>query len=152
MDTVDIHWDENVIQFNNVKGSKNPKLDGKGFYAILGAVFEPKTEKWGSIKLLYTGQAFDQDLRKRILQEHPAYKCVFNYEKRHSGVGIVVMLGAIRKSTFERYTQQIFNDIECCLIFCNQPLCNTSCKESYSGRDLKVINIGHPYPLKKECS
>lgn len=152
MDTVHIDWDETVIRFKNVKDSKRPKLDKKGFYAILGAVFNTKTKKWGTLKLLYIGQAFDQNLRERVPQEHPAYECVFNYQKKHSSVDIVVMLGTIKKSTVQKSTQQLFNDIECCLILCNQPLCNTSCKDSYSGRDLKVINAGHPFPLKKECS
>lgn len=152
MDTVHIDWDEIVIRFNNVGDSKRPKLDEKGFYAVLGAVYNPKTDKWGNIKLLYIGQAFDQTLRERIPQEHPAYACVFDYQRRHSGVCIVVMLGTVEKSTVAKLTQQLLNDIECCLIFCNQPLCNTSCEESYSGRDLKVINTGHSYPLKKECS
>lgn len=152
METVQIDWDEIVIRFNDVEDSKRPKLDEKGFYAVLGAVYNPKTKKWGNIKLLYIGQVFDQTLRERIPQEHPAYKCVLNYQKKHSGVGVVVMLGTVKKSTVKKSTQQLFNDIECCLIFCNQPLCNTSCKESYSGRDLKVFNTGDPYPLKKECS
>jgi len=152
MDTVHIDWDELVIRFNLVKDSKHSKLDMKGFYAVLGAVYDPKKKKWGNIKLLYIGQASDQTLRERIPQEHPAYECVFNYQKKHSEIGIVVMLGTIKKSTFKRHTQHVFNNIKCCLVLCNQPLCNTSCKEFYSGRDLKVINTGYPYPLNKECS
>lgn len=152
LDTIHINWDETVIQFHNIKDSKNPKLDEKGFYAILGATYDSETEKWGNIELLYIGQAFEQTLRERIPQEHPAYECVFDYQKKHSGVGIVVMLGTIEKSTVEKSTQQLFNDIECCLVFSNKPLCNTSCKESYSGRELKIINTEHPYPLEKEHS
>jgi len=151
MDTVHINWEESVIRFSNIKDSNNSKLDGKGFYAILGAIYNAEKNNWGNIKLLYIGQAFGQTLRERIQQEHPAYECVFDYQKKYSNVGIVVMLGVIEKSTVEKLTQQLFDDIECCLVFRNQPLCNTSCKESYSGRDLKVINTGHPYPLKEEC-
>lgn len=152
MDTIHINWDKSVTQFNDIKDSKKSKFDGKGFYAILGGIYEPKTNEWTSLKLLYIGQAFDQTLRERIPQEHTAYKCVFDYKKQHSNVGIVVMLGSIEKSTVERVTQELFNDIECCLVFSNKPLCNETCQDCYSGRDLKIVNTGHPYPLKDESN
>jgi len=156
LDTIHIDWGKGVIRFSDVENFKSSRLDGKGFYALLGAVYNPKTEEWGAIKLLYIGQAFEQTLRTRIRQEHPAYECVFDYKKKHSSskVDIVVMLGVVQSSTVKKLTQQLFNDIECCLVHKNKPLCNTSCKELYSGRDLKIINVGSFYPLTKEheCS
>lgn len=152
MDTVHINWYEVVTRINWIKDSKRTELDKKGFYAILGATHNAKSNKWENIKLLYIGQAFDQTLRERIPQEHEAYKCVFKYQKDHSGVGIVVMVGIIKNPSVQKLTQQLFDDTECCLVFHNKPLCNTTCKESYSGRDIKVINIGHPYPLEKEST
>jgi hypothetical protein len=48
VDTVHIDWDELVIRFNSVKDSKHSKLDMKGFYAVLGAVYDPKKRKNGT--------------------------------------------------------------------------------------------------------
>ena len=101
---------------------------------MIGGIYNPNSEKWGNLELLYIGQAFDQTLRKRIPQDHPAYECVLQYQKEHSNVDIIVLIGLIENSTVERLTQQLFDDVECCLIFCNQPLCNITCKESCSGR------------------
>jgi len=151
-DTVYIDWIQGVVPFHQVKDLKHKTydLDRKGLYAILAGTRSQKA--WVDLRLLYIGQAFDQILRERIPQKHPAYECVFKYQKRHSGVHILVMIGFIEKSTVERATQQLYDDIECCLILCNQPWCNTTCKESYSGRDLQVINVGHYKPLKERCS
>lgn len=152
MDTVNIKWDDGVTQFDQIKDSKRTNLDKSGFYAILGATSDVGSKSWKGLKLLYIGQAFDQTLRERIPQEHDAYKCVYDYRKNHSGTDLVVMIGLIEESTLEKQTRQIFNDIECCLIFCNKPTCNTTCQESYSGRDLQVINAGDYTPLKEKCS
>ena len=154
MDTVHINWVQGVVPFHQIKDfrHKTYDLDKNGFYAILGAKYNSNTKKWENPMLLYIGQAFDQTLRERIPQEHPAYKCVFEYRKRHSDIDILVMIGFIEKSSVERSTQQLFDDIECCLIFCNQPLCNALCKESYLGRDLQVFNMGYYKPLKETCT
>ena len=152
MDTVYIKWVEGVMPFNKIKDFIRKELDKKGFYALLGGTRAQNSTGWINLKLLYVGQAFDQTLRERIPQEHPAYECVFKYQKEHSGIAIVVMIGTIEKSPVAKLTQQLFNDIECCLIFCNQPLCNTTCKESYSGRDLQVINTEDYKPLKEKCA
>lgn len=154
MDTIYINWVQGVVPLHQIKDfrHKTYDLDKNGFYAILGGTYDSRSKGWKNLKLLYIGQAFDQTLRERIPQEHPAYQCVFEYRKRHSGVDILVKIGFIEKSTVERSTQQLFDDIECCLIFCNQPLCNTTCKESYSGRDLQVINSGYYRRLKEKCT
>jgi hypothetical protein len=64
------------------------------------------------------------------------------------------MWGIIEKCTLDKITKQLFDDIECCLINSNQPICNTMCKDSYKGREIKIINDGDYSPLKKEsiCS
>lgn len=152
MDTVQIKWIEGVIQFNAISEFKHQYLDKKGFYALLGARFNKETDRWEEIKLLYIGQAFDQTLRERIPQEHPAYKCVFEYTKKNPGKQIAVMLGIIEKSSVQKLTQELFNDVECCLISWNQPTCNTQCKESYTGRELQVTNTGGFTPLKEKST
>lgn len=81
MATVHINWGKGVIRFNQIKDFRLGRLDEKGFYAILGAIYNSNTKNWGNLKLLYIGQAFDQPLRERISQEHPAYECVFKYQK-----------------------------------------------------------------------
>jgi hypothetical protein len=153
MDTIHVNWPQGVVRFDKIKTFKHGEwdLDKKGFYAVLGGIYNNDTKQWQSLKLLYIGQAFDQTLRERIPQPHPAYNCAVKYQKEHSGVEFVVMIGFIEKSTVEKKTQELFDDAECCLIYCNQPLCNTTCKEAYSGRDLQIINTGDHFPLKEKC-
>jgi len=62
------------------------------------------------------------------------------------------MVGVVEKTNVQRVTQELFDDTECCLIFCNQPMCNVKCKEAYTGRALEVINTGDFTPLKEKSS
>ncbi len=152
MDVVLIDWAQSVVPFDQVKDFKSEtcNLDRKGFYVILSGT---KTAKgWVKPRLLYIGQAFDQTLRERIPQERKEYQCVYSYQKAHAGAPIWVMIGFVKESTVGRVNQQLFDEIECCSIFSNQPLCNTACKDSYSGRDLEVINVGHYEPLEERCT
>jgi hypothetical protein len=148
-DTVNINWVKGVVPFHQIPefNHKDYDLDKNGFYAILAG--KRKTTGWVELELLYIGQAFDQTLRERIPQEHDAYKCVFDYQQ-DSDKDILVKIGYIKESTVQK-TTQLFDDVECCLIYCNQPLCNTLCKEKYTGRDLHIINTGSYRPLKEEC-
>jgi len=150
MDQVQIKWFNN-IPFKTISQSENKHLDKKGFYALLGARYDKDSKNWKVI-LLYIGQAFDQTLRNRIPQDHPGYECVYDYIKKNPGKEIRVMIGIIEKTNLEKITQTLFDAIECCLIFCNQPKCNTQCKESYTGRDLQVTNTGAYIPLKPKCT
>lgn len=150
MDTVQIKWINNM-PFDTISENKSKYLDMKGFYALLGARHD-KNEKTWKVTLLYIGQAFDQTLRERIPQTHPCDKCVHNYIKKNSGKELRVLVGVIEKTSLEKITQVLFDDIECCLIYCKQPICNTQCKESYTGRDLQITNTGDYIPLKPKCT
>jgi hypothetical protein len=152
MEVVLIEWAQSVVPFHQIKDFKSEtcNLDRKGFYVILSGT---KTAKgWVKPRLLYVGQAFDQTLRERIPQERMEYQCVYSHQKAHAGAPIWVMIGFIKETSVGRVNQQLFDDIECCLIFSNQPMCNTACKDSYSGRDLEVINVGHYAPLEERCT
>lgn len=151
MDTVQINWAKGAIRFDEISTSKEPYLDKEGFYAILGATFYSESKSWKDFKLLYIGQAFNQTLRQRIPQDHPGYECVSEYRKKNRR-DIIVMVGIIGQAEAQRITQQLFDDVECCLIYCNQPFCNVKCKDSYTGRDLQVINTGDFSPLKEKCA
>jgi hypothetical protein len=150
MDTIQIKW-INKMRFDNISEDENKSLDMNGFYALLGARYNENEKIW-KVTLLYVGQAFDQTFRERIPQDHPAYRCVFDWIKKNLGNEIRVMVGVIEKTSVEKRTQALFDDVECCLILRNQPVCNEQCKESYKGRDLQVINTGDFIPLKDKSS
>lgn len=63
---------------------------------------------------------------------------------------LLVMAGTITRATSQRITQELMDDVECCLVFTNQPKCNgPPCKESYSGREIMISNTGAYQPLKE---
>jgi len=88
--------------------------------------------------LLYIGIAYHQDVNREIKQTIRE----FNLDSEK----LSIWLGFIEDTDFGRITEEIVKDIECLLIYINKPSLNTSCKESYAGRDnLMVLSDGCPY-------
>jgi hypothetical protein len=155
LDTVTIEWGHNAERFENIGRSALSHLDENGFYAILGANPDPTKNQWADFDLLYIGQAFDQTLRQRIPQPHPAYSCV-NENIKKTGKTVIVMVGVITEKSVERLTQDFIDDVECCLIYSNQPLCNDKCKDEYNHRSprrqLRITNKEVDHILEASCS
>jgi len=148
LDTVEITWDTGFVRWNNVSSSDQKNLGSNGFYGVLIARYESAEKKWKDFKLLYIGQAFDQTLRERIPQPHDADRCIDSWLKANPNHEKVVMLGVITRKSQDKLTWELVNDTECCLIFSNKPECNVKCKDSYSGREIQVVNLGDFAPLK----
>lgn len=124
--------------------------DKKGFYMLI------LTEKSKQNTLyqppLYIGLAFKQELEIRSGQSsghQTAYECVI---KRSIEKSLFIKLGVLRETSLEKETEQLYEDIEKCLISCNQPLCNTFHKDKYaSRRDMQITNYGEYKPLNDVC-
>jgi len=149
LDAFTVHWTQSVDTLQAIASSttKLPNLDNNGFYALLGGRWNDTTKKWSDLELLYIGQAFDQTLRTRILQPHDAYTCI-EAQLEKTGKTAIVMVGVVTQASVQRLTQDVIDDLECCLIYSNQPLCNERCKDTYSGREITITNIGGNFPLK----
>jgi hypothetical protein len=150
MDSVTVDWAQGIITVDGLEQSKNPCLDQAGFYAILAGNLNATTKRYTNLILLYIGQAYNQTLRVRIPQEHDAYECVNAYARDNPTVTLLIMVGVVTDMPGNRATQQLYDDVECCLINKNQPRCNTACKDNYSGRDLTVTNTGDFSPLAQQ--
>ena len=149
MENVSIKWTEGVIDYSQLDKYNNSVLDESGFYALLSGIYNRQNDSFELIRLLYIGQAYKQDLRTRIQQRHEGYKCINSHLKKYKKRSIIVMLGTITKTSLIKITQSLYDDIECCLINSNKPLCNQICKEKYTGRDIKILNKGDYSPLKQ---
>jgi hypothetical protein len=90
--------------------------------------------------LLYIGIAHRQEVAKEVNQT------IKRLDQK--GNGLVVHLGYIQEA-FEAVSETLVREVECLLIFRNQPTLNTQCKKSYTGRKpLSVYSQGLPV-LKK---
>lgn len=146
MESVTINWEKGVIEYSTVEASGAKKLGYIGFYAILGGIYNQSKKMYLNITLLYIGQAYEQSLKKRIPQPHPS---INKWLKNHSEYTPLVMIG--HRKVVGKISQALYDDIECCLIYDNQPLCNDKCKERYSstGREITITNDGDYTPLKR---
>ncbi|GMO51904.1 MAG: hypothetical protein Ta2G_09640 [Termitinemataceae bacterium] len=149
MDNATINWFQGMIKLSDIKESRDKNLDKHGFYVILTGKFDPPSGQYTDIKLQYIGQAYKQTIRVRILQEHDAYTEIAKYLKKNIGFELLVMSGTIATSSLAKLTYQFIDDVEACLIFDNQPLCNTRNMDSYNGRNITVNNTGDYLPLQQ---
>lgn len=150
MDNVTINWSSGCIRYDQLSSSNRGYLDEYGFYAILTGIYDKVENTNKSIKLHYIGKAYEQKIRERVLQEHTAYECINKYLKENPERNVLVMTGKIVKSSLDRITSQLVDNTEACLIYTNQPSCNTMSKDSYKGRDIEIINTGDYSPLEEK--
>jgi len=93
--------------------------------------------------LLYIGKATKQNVKDRAPQ---------SIEEKLEGntIGVVIWVGAINKSTYERITEQMVLDAENLLIYRNQPFYNDKGKKSYRGRtSFRVVSQNMPYLMQR---
>lgn len=139
-----------------LRAMEDSRLEESGFYCL--ACIEPSIPVAAHLPLMayYIGKAYGQTLRDRISQKsghEVAYQCIID---NCYGKQLLLNIANISRTNLEKETEELYNDIECCLIYENrtQPLCNRNCVQSYSGsgRKINITNSGVCYPLKKECA
>ncbi|MBA7621622.1 hypothetical protein ES703_28986 [subsurface metagenome] len=151
MAKVRITWTTNASRLSNIDNSKLDYLDGKGFYAIYACVYNKDRNSITPKKLLYIGQAFEQTIRERLKQPHDADACMKKEKQNEPNSGLWFKTGVITKNDQEKVTQQLFNDVECCMIYVNKPKCNTLCIETYEGGAIEVTHGGARMIKNSSC-
>jgi hypothetical protein len=147
-----IEWSAAVNLCRRIHASAGDYLDRCGFYMVLTGKFIERVNKYVDISLQYIGKAFDQVIRERVQQEHTAYKGINDFVDRHSGYEALVRPGVIISSSPRKKkteTAELYDDVEACLIFANQPEQNTAHRKQYTGRNITITNMGGYYPLEK---
>ena len=151
MAKVRITWTTNASRLSNIDNSKLDYLDEKGFYAIYACVYNKDRNSITPKKLLYIGQAFEQTIRERLKQPHDADACMKKEKQNEPNSGLWFKTGVITKNDQEKITQQLFNDVECCMIYVNKPKCNTLCMETYEGGAIEVTHGGARMIKNSSC-
>ena len=151
MAKVRITWTTKASRLSNIDNSKLDYLDGKGFYAIYACVYNKDKNSITPKKLLYIGQAFEQTIRERLKQPHDADACMKKEKQNEPNSGLWFKTGVITKNDQEKVTQQLFNDVECCMIYVNKPKCNTLCMETYEGGAIEVTHFSARMIKNSSC-
>jgi len=141
MARVKITWSEITTPLSNIPLSTIRYLDEKGFYAIYLGV---PTDKPNSIiikKLLYIGQAYKQKIRDRLQQPHDADECMKSEKEKEPGSKLYIKSGIILEYDQDGISQELFDDVECCMIYINKPACNEKCIDEYGGGDITISHV-----------
>jgi hypothetical protein len=140
------------ISYSQIKDSNNDYLDDPGFYIIWTGRYDKELKKYVDKKLQYIGQAYNQSIRERILQDHgKAWDKISRFRLKHPECKLFVHAGIITESSYTRENTNLFDAMEKLLIFHNQPYANTNHKEDYQGKNIVIINDGS-YELLKQIS
>lgn len=83
--------------------------------------------------LLYIGNTIKQDVKNRIDQH---IKDKFNNETH----GLQIWLGSLSYIHKEKISDELIRNLECLMIFRNQPTINIQCKKSYTGKGHIMIH------------
>lgn len=154
----EIETDETLETFigklqNKISSFRVNYLNQEGYYMFtLGTPSPTDSTKHTRKELSYIGKAFGQTLLQRIPQRNgheTAFQCII---QRGKGYTLYIGLGVITENTLQNHTDQLHDDIECCLIFNNQPTCNDTCKDAYNSelrREISITNTGSYQPLKE---
>ena len=147
---VRVNWKSSVYTKNQIE---NEDLEGYHLYSMITM----KKVKSGGITLeirdtdvLYIGMTHKQDVGTRIVQPHKeAQTKIDNFMNQASNKNkpIRYIIGKII-SFDEDITEDFIRDVECCLIFRNQPVGNDKCKESYPRGSIIIQNEGYFTPLR----
>lgn len=153
---VAVRWAKLVVPFFDFAEAEHSHLDRGGLYALLAGkpdhnALYPDGEAWqwdvpaGGLR--YIGLSVDQTLRIRVPQDHSAYKRTARVVRMNpERPDAIVMFGRI--SSPRRASNDLYEDVECALIFDNQPADNTSCRSRYLRRAIRITNLGESWPLK----
>ena len=89
--------------------------------------------------LLYIGNTMKQDVVNRVNQH-------LNIKFDGKSKGIQIWIAKLILPYNNRVSEKLIRDIECLLIFSNQPPKNVQCKMNYTGREfIKIHNKNFPF-------
>jgi len=123
-----------------------------GIYIILDS--KPTHTGWKTDReLLYVGMVFGESFYERMV-EHQASggDDIWRWIMNHRKYEVTVKVASIHLEEGRRGSEQLVRDIENLLIFRLQPPGNVQGKESYAGRNLRVVNTRRYRPLRKELT
>lgn len=151
LETVWLGWHGPFIA-SKVTDYDNQNLDvDAGVYILLDS---RRTETgWGGYKLLYVGMVYGRTFRSRI-PEHTwsggdeAWQWI---EQHHEGE-VTAKVASVTPQEGRNITESLVRDIENLLLFELDPPANVQGVETYTGRELRIINEGRYLPLPREVT
>ena len=146
METVWLEWCGPFL-FSNLNEYDNAALSSDaGVYTLLDS--EELEHGWGKYKLFYVGMVYGRTFRERI-PEHAfgegdeAWKWI----QRNLDGELTAKLATVTTQEGRNITESLVRDIENLLLFRLDPPANVQGVETYTGRELKIVNEGRFTPL-----
>lgn len=148
-----VHPDDFMREMaKKVKDLPDPDLDRKGFWFLVSAAETPD-EEVEIEELLFIGSSYNTDLRDRIPDRRlkNVYRDVMAEARNNELYFAYGYIGDISTASPPR---KLITDLECALVFQNEPICNNRCQDRYTseeGSEFLVTNVGDFFPLEANC-
>lgn len=147
--SVEVEWPGIFVPFPYALKDRKINLGNQGFYTIIGAWLDERGQPSEEGVLLYIGHSYDEPLRERIVRDFER-RCINQFSGFDQEMSIIANIGYLGIHTPNEVSDQIYQDIECCLVHNNQPMCNPLCRKGYpvSQRTVTISNRGFYWMLK----
>jgi hypothetical protein len=150
METVWLEW-HGPFPISELDQYDNENLEARaGIYVLLDS---RRVERGWSHEHppLYVGKVYGGSFWERML-EHTAGggDDVWRWIEEHRRQEVTIKVGIVMLEEWRNLSKELVDDIENLLIFRLQTPANVSGKESYGGRNLRVINTRRYHPLPEE--
>lgn len=153
MRTLSLDWSNIIIPNNrsSIATTNNPFLDlSEAIYMYTCCLLHGNKMVY-SARPLYIGQVYKREnnetVRNRLLEHLNDDITTCTRTKCNSPFWVGIKIAKILLEKNENLSAQLIDQIECCLIRNNQPLCNTVCKDNYNGDSIQIVNLGDFDPL-----
>lgn len=123
-----------------------------GVYMWLDTSINPSLDPNTGVhkQILYIGMCHQQSFAERISQEWN--EPIGHWLRQNRKYTLTLKLGTVGFVGRERLTKAMVEDLENLLIATQQPPGNVSYTQTYTGRDLEIINAGKASPLPQHLS
>ena len=151
MENVWLEW-RGPFLFRDLKGYTSAGLDSDaGVYTLLDS--EKLEHGWGNYELLYVGMVYGRTFRERV-PEHAVGDGdeAWRWIQSNLEGELTVKVATITPQHGRNITESLVRDIENLLLFRLDPPANLQGVETYTGRELTIINEGRFDPLPERVT
>jgi hypothetical protein len=142
MERAYIRWDPDVVPFHEIKISRHPLLDQRGFYCLVAAKLDAERDVWRELEALFLARYGEGTLRSGRKEHEQALALA-----KAAGKTLVAMLGKLDGVEGGKPVRELLDDVEACLVQRNSLKISQIPASFVERRRLSVVNRGDFAPL-----
>lgn len=145
MSKIVIHWKPGITKIENIGLKPLKVLDRKGFYVLLGGKPYASNITYETVKSIYVGASFNQDIREALLGYPEKNEAVKYYLDNHPQMDLLFTCGILKQPSAQAISPDNVKKVKGKLIEQINPVCNELSVGTTS--DIEIEHKGTFEPL-----